>query len=682
MRRLIIFLFLAVRLAGAEPVLDTVAKVRALPTADAARGLPVHLPATVIYVDPLKGDLFVRDNTAATYVGCNSWDQLLRLRDLSLQPGAQITIEATTNAGGFFPDLTHTRIALLGKGPLPAPRQIGEGELFSPALDSQWVEVPAVVTGVANDSNIFTLAVEVYGWKLNAQIPRDAHSAERAAALIQRPVRLQGLAGTMFNPQRQMAGRYFFVPSFDQIIPTDSLAPNNPIPLRKVSELLQREDPANALTRVTGCVTQTDGNEFYLRDESGSVMVRTAGNDALHPGDRVETEGFATIAPFRPMLRARKVTVLGQTERPPPMTLDFGREQLPLYQSELIAVDADFLARRDHAGEVVLQCRMGDRFFEALLPPGGTLPNRLVPGDRLRLTGICELTTTHPLSLFWNVDGFRLNLPGNNGVVIVRPAPWLTLKHLLALLGMVSALALGALVWVWLLRRRVQAQTETIVGQRERGAVLHERQRIARELHDTVEQELSGLALQLGTISRSIDKSPTEAKAAVALAGKMLGHCRVEARASIRDLRGLELEQRGLPGALRQQLPMAAQGGNAQWHLNVTGDPRPMAAMTETHLLRIALEAVANAVRHATARTITVDLNYSAATVTLVIRDDGCGFDASAPAPNGHFGLLGIQERADKLDAELAIESRPGQGTSIRVIVPIHHEETHPHPHC
>jgi signal transduction histidine kinase len=669
MRRLLFFLLLAARLAAADPVLDTAAKVRALPTAEAARNLPAHLTATVIYVDRLKGDLFVRDNTAATYAGVSS-AQREAILPQSLKPGARVQLDAITNAGGFFPDLTCTRIDLLGMGTLPAPRQISEGELFSPALDSQWVEVPAVVTGMASDSNMFTLAVEVYGWKLNAQIPQDAHSSERAAVLMQRPVRLQGVAGTMFNPQRQMAGRYFFVPSFDQIIPTDTLAPNNPIPLRKVSELLRSDDTTNSMARVAGVVTQTDGNDFYLRDESGSVMVRTAGNEALVSGDRVEAEGFAAIAPFRPVLRARKITVVGHAELPHPMTLDFGRDNLPLYQSELIALDADFLARRESADEVVLQCRMGDRFFEALLPPGGSLPKRLVPGDQLRLTGICELTTTHPLSLFWNVDGFRLKLPVNDGVVIVRTAPWWTLQRLFALLGVVSALALGALIWVWLLRRRVQAQTETIVGQRERGAVLNERQRIARELHDTVEQELSGLALQLGTISRSIDKSPAEAKAAVALAGKMLGHCRVEARASIRDLRGIELEQRGLSGALRQLLPVATQGCDAQAHLNVTGDPRPMAAMTETHLLRIALEAVSNAVRHAAARTITVDLDYSATTVTLLIRDDGCGFDTSTPAPNGHFGLLGIHERADKLDAELAIASKPGQGTSIRVTVP------------
>ena len=668
------------RLSAAEPVLDTIAKVRALPWAEAARGLPVRLEATVIFYDSGKSRcLFIQDDTAATYVSLQSAEgKELLPPSIPLETGARIRIEATTKVGGYFPDLELKQIDLLGKGPLPKPRQIGEDELFAPALDCQWVEVPAVVTGVESDENMSTLAVEVHGWKLNARIPRDEHFAEHAAALMQRPVRLQGVAGTAFTPRRQMAGRFFFVPSFDQIIPVDQTAPNSPLPLRKVSELLRSEYAATSLVRIEGVVTQTAGTDFYLRDESGSVMVRTAKKVAFVPGDRVEAEGFAAIAPFHPILRARKVALIGRTAPPQPMTLDFDTEKFALFQAELIGLDADLLARRDGKGEITLQCRTGDRFFEALLPTDGTLPKDLAPGDRVRLTGICELTTTRPLTDFWNVNGFRLHLPRTGGVSILRHAPWWTLKHLLIVIGIMSAVAFVTSIWVVLLGYRVKAQTKIIGNQIKKAAVHDERQRIARELHDTVEQELASLSMQMGAISDEIEEEPARVPApirsSVHLAKQILRHCREDARASVRDLRGIELEHRGLPGALQELLPVAATPFGADFEMQVAGTPRPIAAIAESHLLRIAQEGVANAARHADARKISVNLDYTPETVTLSIRDDGCGFDPASPTPVGHFGLLGMRERANKMQAGIEIESAPGKGTMIRVVVPTNNQ--------
>jgi signal transduction histidine kinase len=680
-RRLLLLLLTAVRLSAAEPVLDTIAKVRALPQAEAEKGLPVRIDAMVIYYDPVTEDNFMQDDTAATYMSINTVENLDKVRSLGLEPGSRVRIEAVTKSDGYSPDLILKHIELIGKGALPEPRKIGEDELLSPALDCQWVEVPALVTGVESDDKIFTLVVEVHGWKLKARLPRDEHSVERAAALMQRTVRLQGLVGTLFSPRQQMTGRYFFVPSFDHIIPTDSVAPDSLPPLRKVGELLRFGDPDHLLVRVEGVVTQTDRNDFYLRDDSGSVMVHTTEKESLLPGDRVSAEGFAAIAPFRPGLRARKVVVIGHTGIPQPMTLDFGRETLPLFQAELIELDADYLARGGQSGEFTLQCRIGARFFEALMPPDGTLPHDLAPGDRVHLTGICELTTTHPLAIFENVDGFRLHLPKVGGVVILQHAPWWTLKHLLIVIGIMSIVAFLAAIWAVLLRTRVQAQTKIIGNQIQQVATQDERQRIARELHDTVEQELAGISMQLDNISADIRQASTPVPApfpySIEIVQKMLQHCRSEARSSIRDLRNIELEQRGLSGALEALLPPVAAGCGADFQMRVTGEARPLARIVETHLLRIAQESVANAAHHAAACKITVDLDYTPEAVALAIHDDGRGLDPDAPVPHGHFGLRGIRERANKLFAALDIEGAPGKGTTIRIIVPAKNHETH-----
>ena len=682
-RHFLFCLALSARLSTAQPV-DTVEKIRALPPAEAARGLPVCIEGTVTYFDPQAGDLFVQDNTAGTYVGNST-----KLKPvLPLKAGDRVRAVGWTCRGGFFPDMivmqtsqTETRsaaplyavggIEFLGKGSLPAPLTINDDELLAPEIDSQWVEVSgAVVTGVESGGLAFTLSIEIHGWKLKAEVPRDEHSGVRAAALMQRSVRIQGVAGTVFNTQQQMTGRFLYVPSFDYITPIDTRATDSPPPLRAVNELLQNKDSRHSIVRVQGVITQAANNGFYLRDSHDSVLVHTAQRGAFVPGDRVEAEGFAAIAPFRPVLNATRVAILSHTKAPEPLALDFNSEELPRFHAELVALDALLLARRDSPLETVLQCQTGDRVFDAVLPAGSSLPERPAPGDRLRLTGVCELTTTHPTPRSNWVDGFRLHLSGASGVSLLRRAPWWTIRHILIALGMVSALAFGALAWVGMLRRTVKEQTETISAQLKREAVLDERQRIARELHDTVEQGLAGLSVQLSNVIGDLQKRRGEPLPAIRLAQQMLRHCRDEARTSIRDLRSIELEQMGLAGAMEAMVRSLAGESGADLQLQVSGEVFHLDAPVENHLLRIAHESVNNALRHSAAQKIAVALAYAPTAVTLEICDNGCGFNPSASVPEGHFGLLGIRERANKIRAALTVESTPGAGTVIRVVLP------------
>jgi signal transduction histidine kinase len=334
-------------------------------------------------------------------------------------------------------------------------------------------------------------------------------------------------------------------------------------------------------------------------------------------------------------------------------------------------VDAEFLTRRDGpAGDAVLQCRTDKWFFEAILADRDALPANLAANDKVRLTGICELTTTRPLPFASAVDGFRLHLQKENGIVILQRAPWWTLRRLLWALGLIAGLALVAIVWAALLRRRVAEQTKIIASQIERAVVKDERQRIARELHDTIEQELAGLSVQLRNARQRLQNMPEQAGTAIELAERMLRHCREEARTSIRDLRSVALEQRGLPGALEETLAPLVEGSGARLSYKVEGRARSLPGPVEIHILRMAQQAVANAVQHAAPKEISVRLEFDTAAVTLEVRDDGRGFDPAAPAPRGHFGILGIRERANKIHAVLTLESAPGAGTAIRVVVP------------
>ena len=202
-------------------------------------------------------------------------------------------------------------------------------------------------------------------------------------------------------------------------------------------------------------------------------------------------------------------------------------------------------------------------------------------------------------------------------------------------------------------------------------AVLNERSRVGRELHDTLEQGLAGIALQLEAVAGSLSDSPVAARQSLDVARQMLRYSQEEARRSVMDLRSQALESRDLPGALTDLAKQMTYGTSTSAEVRVEGTRQQLDASHEHHLLRIGLEALTNALKHSAARHITITLRFSPDTVELVVEDDGCGIDPAAPMGLGdHFGLLGIRERVDKLGGVLQIAGTPGAGTRVMVTVP------------
>jgi signal transduction histidine kinase len=134
----------------------------------------------------------------------------------------------------------------------------------------------------------------------------------------------------------------------------------------------------------------------------------------------------------------------------------------------------------------------------------------------------------------------------------------------------------------------------------------------------------------------------------------------------------LALEGGDFPGALLQMAHDAAEGPAIETAVRVHGDPVPLSGQIENHLLRIAQEAMTNAVKHGAARRVQFDLTYAPERIELKITDEGRGFepDGTSATEAGHFGLLGMRERANKIGGVLNISSSPGQGTTVTVHLP------------
>ena len=157
------------------------------------------------------------------------------------------------------------------------------------------------------------------------------------------------------------------------------------------------------------------------------------------------------------------------------------------------------------------------------------------------------------------------------------------------------------------------------------------------------------------------------------LARKMVRHSLTEARRSVMDLRASALEGHDLPAALSQAAPQWTAGSPVQVRVDVEGESRPLPEEIEQHLLRIAQEAVTNAVKHARASQVRIHLEMASRELSLRVADNGRGFeqDEAFSEVGGHFGLLGMRERAERLGGELQLHSEPGQGTEVAVTVPI-----------
>lgn len=195
---------------------------------------------------------------------------------------------------------------------------------------------------------------------------------------------------------------------------------------------------------------------------------------------------------------------------------------------------------------------------------------------------------------------------------------------------------------------------------------------MARDLHDTLEQQLSGIALQLDGLSDAIAANPPAATRSLSLARRMLRFTRLEARRSVWDLRSRSLEKEGLSGALRMLAETSTGSAGPAVQLNVSGGDHPLPPSVEFHLLRIAQEALANATKHAEAKRILIELERAQNVTRLVISDDGKGFNPQSPesSPGPHFGLLGMRERVAKMSGQLTLNTAPGKGCTVTVIVP------------
>jgi signal transduction histidine kinase len=205
-------------------------------------------------------------------------------------------------------------------------------------------------------------------------------------------------------------------------------------------------------------------------------------------------------------------------------------------------------------------------------------------------------------------------------------------------------------------------------------AILDERNRMAREIHDSLAQGLTGIIVQLEAVERLAQRRPEQAVKALQRARDLARHNLQEARRSVWGLRPRTLEGQTLVEAIGNHIAAMQDEDGLALHFSISGEERALSPDVELNVFRIAQEALSNVQRHAQAHNSHVLLSFEAGQVRLVVQDDGVGLSpANLPDPSGGdggFGLIGMKERASLLGGELRVSSVPDEGTQVEVIVP------------
>jgi signal transduction histidine kinase len=395
---------------------------------------------------------------------------------------------------------------------------------------------------------------------------------------------------------------------------------------------------------------------LYIEDSSGGIAVDTPRASSVKIGDEVGVTGVVDPRPVGVMLRDATLQLLWSRGPAPPLSVTASQAMTGSFDGMLIEIEGRLRAKTSANGQsVVLDLQSGQQAFRAILHGArrDLLFDRLQPNSLLRLRGVCVADPAYTE----NLTSFALLLRSSEDVAIVTGPPWWDKRQLVEIAFVLMILVVIA-VFIYLRAEHWRMS-----------AVLEERSRMAREIHDTLAQGFAGIALQLESAMRRPESDGETAPVAMAL--HMARQSRREAHRSIAALRTLHTDQ-SLENMLRKVLQPQIAGTNRELSFSSVGTPQRLSSESEGQVLRIAQEVVANAIQHAMAKRITVHLVFEDQRLLVEIEDDGHGFNVSA-APGfeeGHFGLTGMRERAASMKADLTILS-DSHGTKVSLAVPI-----------
>ncbi|TAL06845.1 MAG: hypothetical protein EPO07_01205, partial [Verrucomicrobia bacterium] len=527
---------------AADEALTNAADVLSLSAEQARRRIPVQVSGvvTVAETDPKwKGKFFIQDATGGVFINNTN----------SQQPtvGDVVQVWGESHAGSYAPDITQPAWKKLGTAPLPPAKPVSAERLMSGAEDGQRVEVSGVVRSAQKGKTKLMLELASGGYRFRAFVPSSLNLDPDT--LIGATVRVRGTDAASFNaPLRHILTVAMYVPLESDFIvdqAADTAIRRGPFtPLDGIAQYRKHGESGSCI-RVKGVVTfQRPGEDIFLHDATGGLQVKTTETNRFAPGEVIEAVGFPDVERFLPCLQdATLIRTADSRETVSPEQTHLDELLTGLHHADPITLRGKLLDRSYRKAGLpankpaelrsILVLQNSNLVFSAEVAPGdGFARLEDIPiGSTLEVSGICLLQ----LGEEGQAEAFQMLVPGANHITIVQKPDWWTPKRLLTGLAVVLTILLVAMIWSVMILRKNSALrasiAEKVIAQQELQkahdllewrveertkqlkfemtarkeaevqfkATLKERTRLAQELHDTLEQSLTGIGLQLDT---------------------------------------------------------------------------------------------------------------------------------------------------------------------------------------
>lgn len=610
----------------------------------------------------------------------SSGAMLLQPRDPSkiFRPAPGTFVEICSNPGWLPP--TNTLFAdnlfVQGTAGFPKPVRHPAEYLMPKRGEATWIELEGIARSVPRDG---MLTVKTSGEEFTVAI--SGAKATQLRTFIDADVRIRGVI--TYPNERE---RLLLVPSLEHL---------EIVKAARTDPFAQSAEPTNALspetllnqsrhrTKITGTVTWSDKNVVFVQDGGGAARAELeTPTAAVLVGTAVELVGFPDVGDEGGVvLRNAILRSKGAGSAVVPALVD----SRDLVESRstflLVRVRAKLAKQVSTAQGDTLELEADQRVFRAVFSGGHGAGPVFPVGSLLELTGVCVNETglfqwVRASSGSSSILPIKLLLRSPADVAVLQIPRWWAVKRTLIVTGVIGAIFVVASLWIHALRKRVKLRTAELAATMEQlerevrmSATLAERDRLAGEIHDTVEQGLNGLVFQLDTTA-DLKSCPPDVRSGLVLARNMAAFSKAEVEHAVWELQSPLLEDSELPVALEKIVNQIVPE-TLQATVKVNGSPRRLPSAVEHHLLRIAQEATNNAVKHSGAKHVEVALSYETHAIGLCINDDGCGFEPKhgRSARLGHFGLTSMRSRAIKISGQFSLVSAPGHGTQIHVHV-------------
>ncbi len=689
------------RMACAAP-LTSASEIRALDRDVAATNLPARLEGIITYVTSGGISSFIlQDDTAGVFIKNRlenqqgdevqvDWPHGLDF----LERGMRAVVEGVTKPGQIAPVVDMRSVRIVGRGPLPVPEEVSLEELKTGAYDCQLVQMTAIVRyarGVEGQRLSGQIDLIQQAGRFTAHLKNPSEDFDYGR-LIDSKVRLRGVCFGIYNPRGEILEPRLQVSDPEDIVVLEP-GTGDPFsaPLVSLRKIYSFSPEGNRIQRyrVIGTVTTTKpGEYFYLQGEGRGIRVNTRIDSPLRIGDKVEASGFPVMDEDFAYLTEAVYRVIPGGIPLEPLEIDasriFHRDEIHNHSSQysdtdglLVSLEGNVLGYDPEISRLYL--RSGGLTVPVVLDLPQRSPDIPVPGSEVRVSGICmvDLKYGYPEFHLPHPVGLEILAQSSDALVVLSSPPWWTPRRLWIAVGIVSVILALALAWSGILRRKVAERSAQLAleieskhnARLEFDAVLRERKRLAADIHDNLEQSLTGVAYQVEAMTLGEKRNQPSASHLPRLR-QSLADVRADLRRTIWNIRSNILDDGDLNEALRKVIERASSGTSTRIHLEVSGDRHPVSDFIASQTLMIAQEAITNARKHASAENIRLHLIYLGDRLELAVRDDGCGFPET-PRDDGedHYGIQGMKERAARMNAELHWTSG-GDGTRIVLSTP------------